>query len=266
MVSFFTVPHTNVADYLTEVAKGNVAGASIIHKFGKNTGVGTSYEPVAIDGVYPTPQIAGREPVRVKSGGHGTDTAAGIGAREITVEGIIADGSVATNVLATAGSSASANSSDDFIRIYRAYVSKSGTYASATTGSHSADIEIEGASSGDIYAVIKLDNFPKAQSEIGAYTIPAGHTGYLLSAFGFADSSKVTELLFFQRTNILQTSEPYDAMRVVFEERAEGGEFTAELKAPLKFVGPCDIGFMARVTAGSGAEVEVDFEILLIED
>jgi len=254
------------ADYLIKVAAGDVTGSSIVHKFGKNTGIGTTYEPIAINGVYQTPQIASKETIRVKAGGNVADTAAGAGAREITIEGIGSEGQILTETLDTAGASASSASGEAFIRVYRAYVSKSGTYATASAGSHVGDITLEGASSGNTYAVIKLNNFPKGQSEIGAYTIPSGYTGYLLSASGSTDSSKVTEILFFQRTSILQTAAPYDAMRVVFEERVEGAEFSAPLKAPIAFTGPCDIGFMARVTTGSGVEVEVDFELLLVQD
>ena len=45
-------------NYYTEVSKGNVPGASIIHKFGKNSSVGTSYIPISIGGIYETPQPA----------------------------------------------------------------------------------------------------------------------------------------------------------------------------------------------------------------
>ena len=63
----------------------------------------------------------------------------------------------------------------------------------------------------------------------------------------------------------MDTSAPYQAMRLVFEERAEGGEFHIDLKAPVKIGTACDVGFMAKVNTGS-AEVEVDFEILLIDN
>lgn len=254
-------------DYLIEVARGNVSGASIVHKFGKNNSVGTSFVSVSIGGTYPTPQSGSATTMRIKSGGDANDTAAGSGAREVTLVGIDETGAEVTEAVATAGASASSATSATFMRLYRAFVSASGTYATATTGSHTADIVIENGAGGTDWATISTasGSFSRAQTEIGAYTIPTGYSGYLLGSFGFTDSSKVTTLLFFQRTSVLQTSAPYDAMRLVFEERVEGGEFTAELTAPIKFTGPCDVGYLAKVNTGT-SEVDVDFELLVIQD
>ena len=252
-------------DFLQEVAKGNVAKHSFVHKFGRNDSVGTSFEPVTVGGIYPTPQASGAVRLRVKAGGNANDTAAGTGAREITLEGLGTSGQLVSETLATAGASASSGTTTSFIRLFRAYVSASGTYATASAGSHSGDIVIEDTSGTSDYATISSSGFPRGATEIGAYSVPDGYTAYLESSFGFTDSSKTTTLLFFQRTNILQTSAPYDAMRVVFEERVEGGEFTIDIDAPLAFVGPCDIGYMAMVNTGT-AEVDVDFELLLVQD
>ena len=67
------------SDFLTEVAKGNVAGNSIIHKFGKNISTNTSFTPVSIGGIYQTPQAGSATTLRIKSGGNANDTAAGSG-------------------------------------------------------------------------------------------------------------------------------------------------------------------------------------------
>jgi hypothetical protein len=253
------------SNFYAEVAKGNVAGHSIIHKFGQYDSVGTTFTPVARLGIYNTLQPASATTLRIKSGGNANDTAAGSGAREITLEGIDENGAVATETLATAGASASSATTTTFTRLYRAYVSKSGTYATSSAGSHSATICIENGAGGTDWADIDATGFPKSQTEIGAYTIPNGYTGYLISAFGFSDSSKTTELIFFKRTGILQSAAPYDAMRVVFEERLEGGEFTVDPAAPILLGTACDVGFLAKVNTGTAA-VEVDFEILLVQN
>jgi hypothetical protein len=203
--------------------------------------------------------------LRVKAGGNLNDTAAGSGAREITLEGLDETGSLVTETLATAGTSASSPTTATFIRLFRAYVSKSGTYTTATTGSHSDDIVIENSGGGTDWATISSTDFPRSQTEIGLYSIPVGWTGYLVSGFGFTDSTKVTEILFFKREGIMNTAPPYEAMRIVFEERVEGGEFTIEIKAPILLGSGCDVGFLAKVNAQT-AEVDVDFEILLIKD
>jgi hypothetical protein len=247
-------------------SRGTVTGQSIVHKFGQNDAVSTTFVPVTRGGVYQMPQVASATTLRIKSGGNANDTALGSGAREITLIGTDASGNELTETLATAGASASSVTSGSFIRLYRAYVSKSGTYATQSTGSHSADIVIENGSGGTDWATIHSADLPRGQSEIGVYTIPTGFTGYFLGAFGFSDTAKVTEVIFFHRTGILQTAAPYDAMRTVFEEKLEGGEFTVDPRSPIgPFVGPCDIGFMAKIDAGTAA-VEVDFELVLIAD
>jgi hypothetical protein len=261
--------HSIPADFYTEVSKGNVYKHSIVHKFGHNTSVGTSFIPVSHGGVYQTIQTGSATTLRIKAGGDANDTAARTGAREVTLIGLDETGAEVTETLATAGASASSVTTATFIRLYRCFVSESGTYATSSTGSHSADIVIENGSGGTDWGTIKVNGFAKSQSEIGAYTIPNGYTGYLLGAFGFVDSTKVTELLFFKREGILQTSAPYDSMRLIFEERVESsGVFEIDLKAPIKLnedSNGCDVGFLSKVNTGT-ADVEVDFELLLVQD
>lgn len=257
--------YIGTSDYYAEVVKGNIAGASIVHKFGQNNSIGTSFEPVTRLGIYQTPQAASATTLRIKAGGNANDTAAGTGAREVTLEGIDENGDVCSEAIATNGFLASAATTCTFMRLYRAYVSASGTYATATNGSHDGEIVIENGSGGTDWGDINETDFPKSQTEIGAYTIPVGYTGYLIGAFGFSDSAKTTELIFFKREGILDTAAPYEAMRVVFEERLEGGEFTVDPKAPILLGTGCDVGFLAKVNTGT-AEVEVDFEILLVQN
>jgi hypothetical protein len=251
--------------YLEQVAAGQILGHSLVHKFGKNPSVGTSYVPVTQGGIYRTPQAASATTLRIKAGGHADDTAAGDGAREVTLIGLDETGAEITVTVATNGASASTATTETFMRLYRAYVSASGTYATASAGSHTSAIVIENGAGGTDWATIDATGFAKGQSEIGVYSIPDGHNGYLLSTEVFSDSAKVTEILFFQRTGILQAAAPYDAMRVVFEERMEGGETTIDFRAPIKFVGPADVGILAKVSATT-AEVDVDFELLIVKN
>jgi len=254
-------------DYL-EIAQGNVEGHSIIHKFGQYNTVGTSFTPVARLGLYNTLKASEATTLRIKAGGHANDTAAGDGAREVTLEGIDETGALCSETVATNGASASTATTTTFIRLFRFYVSASGTYATASAGSHAGLITIENGAGGTDWGEISFADFPRSQSEIGAYTIPVGYTGYLISAYGFCDATKITDLIMFKREDILGASAPYEAMKVVFEERSEGGAFTAEISAPIRLnsnSNGCDIGFMAKVSAQS-AEVEVDFEIILIAD
>lgn len=104
--------------------------------------------------------------MRIKAGGNAADTAAGAGAREVTLIGLDASGNVVTEAIATNGISASSATTNSFIRLYRAYVSASGTYATAAAGSHTAAIVIENSAGGTDWLTIDATSFPLAQSEV----------------------------------------------------------------------------------------------------
>lgn len=252
-------------DFYLEVQKGNVAGHSIIHKFGRNLSVGTTFVPISIGGVYNMLQVGSATTLRIKAGDT-DDTAAGSGAQEITVIGLDETGAEATEVLATAGTSASSTTSATFIRLFRAFVSKSGTYATISAGSHAADVVIENGAGGTDWATLHFADYPKAQTEIGIYSVATSKTAYLLNASAFTDTTKITELIFFMRGSILQTSAPYDGLRVLLDLTSNlGGEEPFSPRSPISIHGPADLGFMAKVNTGS-AEVDIDFEVLIVDD
>jgi len=250
------------AEFGFAIQRGSVPGYSVVHKFGRNVAVGTTFVPIAFGGIYQTPQVAGATTLRVAAG-NAADTSDGAGAREVTVQGLDANGEAVTEAIVTAGASASAVTSNSYIRLYRFFVSKSGTYATQSAGSHTGDIVIENGTGGTTWGTIDATDFPKGQSEIAVYSIPSGKTGYIHSVAGFSDTSRITNIILFQRTNILQTAAPYDAMRLILTERLNGGDFALQPLAPWgPFVGPTDIGWMGKVEA-STSEIDIDFEIRL---
>ncbi len=238
-------------------------GFEIVHKFGRNSSVGTSFEPVALGGIYQTPQPASATTLRIKAGGNANDADGGTGARKVKIYGINASGEEVEEELTLAGASASDVSTNSYIRLFRAFVSESGTYATQSTGSHSADIVIENGAGGTDWATISVTDFARSQTEIGAYTVPQGKTAYVLLLDANVDSNKTADLAFFQRQSILDAAAPYDAMRIVQEFKGVTGSATLRPQTPL---GPypeyTDIGFLAK--AATSAEVDVDFEVLLV--
>lgn len=252
-----------------DVARGLAVGLSDVKKFGRCKTVGTSFTPVCNGGYYRTPQVSGATALRVKAGGSANDTAAGTGARKIYLIGLDENFGLASDTLITAGASASSPSTVTFIRLFRSYVLESGTYASAGVGSHSAAIVIENAAGTEEWCTIDATNFAKGQSEIGAYTVPAGYTGYVKLRNYSVDSGKTVELIFFAREGADETAAPYSAMRVQSVNTGMiGGSVQpfGTVDVPFgSYVGPTDIGFMARVSSGT-AEVSVEFEVILVEN
>ena len=243
-------------------------GFTVVHKFGRNAAIGTSWVPVAFGGVYVTPQAAvSLEFVSASA----NDALNSSGMHELTVIGLDAswaEQTVVTAAHATDGTTAVAISGT-WLRVYRAYVSQSGSYPNVGGGSHAAAITVRVASAGATYATIDASgSLPRGQSEIACYTIPTGKTGYVASLSITADvgQTNAPDAVFFQRPNADDTSSSHTGtMRIVWTALQIEGQVTLNPKTPLgPFVGPCDIGLIAEVAASTGT-AEADFEILLLD-
>ena len=247
-----------------QVAAGAAPGWSVVNKFGRNASTGTSFVPVALGGIYRTPQSGSATALRIKAGNSG-DISNGAGARQVTLQGIDETGALAEEVLDTNGTSASSNSTTTFMRLFRAFVSASGTYATASAGSHSAAIVVENSAGTEDWATISATDFPRGQTEIACYTVPTGYTAYVgYIRITVAEANKPLEALFFRRDNILETAAPYSSMRVINETaKITEGSLILSLTYPLgPFPANTDIGFMAKAATGT-PEVDIDFEVLL---
>ena len=236
---------------------------SIVHKFGRAI-VGTTFAPIAFGGAYLMPQPAAATKLRVKAGDVG-DTVAGIGARKVVIQGIDETGALVSEELTTAGTSASANSTNDYIRLFRAYVSESGTYAATgLAGSHEDDIVIENSAGNADWLTIDATDTPRGQSEIAFYSIPTGKQAYITHVKINSDSTKATTVLFVKREGITDAAAPYNAFRLQFQLGGVAGDHILNPEVPYgPFDAGTDIGFMAKVGVGTG-EVDIDFEIVLV--
>ena len=245
---------------------GNVANVSSDYKFGRNDSIGTNLAVMAIDGRYRTPQSGSAVQLRVKAGGSAADTAAGAGAREITLIGLDATGAEVTETLATAGTSASSATTNSFMRLYRAYVSASGSYASATSASHGGDITIERSTGSQDWLRIDSTTTARSQSEVGCLTVPLGKTYYMTNLEVDSDTTKDADLMIFARYNILDTSAPYKAKQLVREFTHIQGSAQFEVFPPLKLPALTDVIVLARVASGSGVTISLSYQYYIVED
>ena len=238
------------------------ANYDVVHKFGRNEALGTTYAPIALGGIYRTPQPSNATKVRVKAG-NVNDGPGGSGAWAVIIQGLNATGQEVIEEIMTNGTSAGPNSVNSFIRIYRAYVSQTGTYASASAGSHAADIVIENAAGTENWITISANGFPRGQSECGAYSVPEGRRVNVEALSYSLDATKVLEIILFHRSGILDTSPPYFAMRSKFNISSINNQGSENFVMPLgPFDGPCDIGVMGKVSATT-TEAHVNFTILV---
>lgn len=252
-----------------DIARGLATGITVVKKFGRNPSVGTTFVPITRSGLYRTPQASGATALRIKAGGNANDTAAGTGARSVTLYGLDQNFALAQETIATNGASASSATTTTFTRLFRIRVASSGTYATATAGSHAGAITIENAAGTEDWGVVGVTDFPKASSEIGAYSVPSGYTAYVFRGDITIDSGKTAEMIFFYRAGANETAAPYSPMiaQSVLTGLVGGNALSlVGHQLPLgPFVGPCDIGWMGRVTATTGS-IAAEFEIFLVQE
>lgn len=237
----------------------------VVHKFGSNPAVPSGERDIWLWGAtsagninYPWPTAA--ETVRIRAGGNAADTAAGAGARSVTIEGLDENWALASETVATAGASASSATTTTFIRVYRAYVAESGTYGAANTGA----IIIENTSSTNVLAAIQA---ARGQTQISHYTVPDGYTAYLRAAEVSVDGAANKELTIrmYQRRDADNTSSNIRAPRLVHESTGVSGEKVLNWESLPSFPGKTDLWWTSQGVSGSAASVDYDLWLAVNE-
>jgi len=247
-------------EFYYDVSSGHYDNLSSVSKFGAST-LDTSIHPITLSQFYRTPTSAVQ--LQVVSD-DAQDSSTGTGARKVTIIGLNASWDEITQVVTMNGLTP-VQIPIPMTRVYRWYVSESGTYATQTTGSHAGILLIEETTGGADWTILTTSPFPVGQSQISAYTIPRGKKGYLLSKTLFVDSTKTADIYFFKRDNINDTTVPFSPMRLVEREVGVSGGYTFSLQEPTFLCeGPCDVGFMGEISVGT-AEASAEFELLLVD-
>lgn len=242
------------------IARGLMGGCTAYHISGRNTSIGATPTPVTRSGYYRTPQASAPVALRIKSGGNANDTAAGSGGRAITFIGINATGDLITETVATAGASASAATTQTFVRLREAFVSASGTYATQTTGSHASTINIEDTA-GNLWATIADGSLGRGVTEQAVFTTPKDRAALVTNVFLSSDADKKANIVFYQRQGILKTSAPYDALQIINEFPQNAGLGDLTFNPPIYFPPLTDFGFLASVSA-STVDVSIGIDII----
>ena len=247
-------------DFLIEVQKGNIAGHSMVHKFGRNADVpnGTFEGVNQLSAAFNF--LTAATTVRIKAGGNAADDVAGNGARTVTVEGLDDTGAFATETIDTNGVSASSATSTSFWRVFRVFVVTCGTYGAANT----AQITIENSAGGtDLIAILTEEG----QSKYGAYAIPLGKTGYLLDALVEADAAKAADFRLCTREDLTDASSaPFSPIKVKLYWDGVLGQAAIDPHSPILTLPALTDIWIDAEGGGAGTEVSCDFEILLVDD
>ena len=246
------------SDWEIEVTKGNVLGQENIHKFGRNSAVGTSLVPLTSSGVYRTPTSAVALELVSDSV---NDAAAGTGARTIEVIGLGSDWKEQSETVTMNGTSTVALT-NSFTRVYRMRVITSGTYATQSAPSHNSTITLRESGAGQTWTTINsIDSFGFGQSLIGAYSVPAGKKAIITGKNILVDSSKTTTILLFAREGIDQVTAPYTPMKVLQTIDSQSSQTTLDDVLPV-ITGPADVGFLGKVSTGTSS-IDIEFDLLI---
>jgi hypothetical protein len=161
-------------DYLLEVARENITGASLVHKFGYNTSVGTGGELVADLGgspIFPTTACSA-----LLSSASDGDTASGTGVAKVVVIGLDNNWDVLQETVSLDGGIAQFTSGS-FLRIYRMYGDTLGTAALPGATNIGAITAIIGGSN---IAQISAD---KGQTLMCWWASPKDTTAYITKTY-----------------------------------------------------------------------------------
>ncbi len=260
-----TVKVRLVSEPLLDAATGALPGFDSVQIGSRNSSVGTTEELIWEHSAAYAGFATSTESYRVKAGGNANDTAAGTGARSVTLEFLDSDFNRVEETLDTAGASASSATTTKGIRLLRAYVKDAGTYNTAATGAGQANtgnIVIEGQSSGNVLASILAGT---GRSQLGIYTIPAGFKGYLRRLRFNVEGNKDADCRVWLRYDANTTSAPFGSKRLFRRlEKAQGSQqivFDSYIELPAY----TDIWATGQVASGTSS-VEFYMDILLVKN
>jgi hypothetical protein len=251
------------SSFLLEVAKGNVPGHSYFNKFGKGI-VGSTMVAIASSLKYPTPLTP--TTLEVVSN-HANDTAGGLGARSVTIQGLDENWNEIEQTVSTNGLTP-VPFPIDMLRVYRWWVVDSGTYATSAQGSHYGTITIQESPGGALWFNGVVDPYPKGQSEIAGFSVKDGVSAFLFLNNISVDSTKTVDVMLVHRKSADIVTAPFSPMRVVVDLVAVSGGFKGNsLDIPINGAFPArtDLMWLGKVVSGS-ASISISYDILLIDD
>ena len=252
-----------ITDPRLDETLGRHADRQTVLKFGANPSVGAGTLEViwSLGGAY-TGFITSAKAVRIRAGGNAADTADGLGARAVVVEGLDSTGAQASATLTTAGASASDPSAGTFLRIFRAYVVPGGTYSDGLTGANTGAIVIETSDGASVMANITAG---RGQTQMCIYTVPAGKRALIRALSASSDSTKAAAVRWYQRQDITTTSAPMASRRLIYAIEGLSGYAHRPFDSYLgPFPALTDIWAVGEGPTGGGA-MSADMDIVLVD-
>ena len=239
-----------------DFARGMIKDKQAISIDGRNGDVGTTTEDIWNNGgPYPWPTVA--ETIRIKAGGDVNDTAAGTGARSIKVMGLDANYEEIEETLTTAGASASAVTTQLFLRVLKAQVVDCGT----RIGTNIGGVTLENTTSLNELAFIETGF---GVTKLSMYTIPAGKNAFITRFTTNVDAGG--NKLGTVSLNVCEENSagaaPYRGLQKVIQFDNFVGIRSLDLDSYIKISEKSDI-WCSGVSTGTGTKINTNVDLLI---
>ena len=244
----------NAKDFFIEVAKGNIPGQDSDNKFGENLDVGTLEEDIQSQGGT-LEFLTTAEKISIISSDTTNDIDGGDNANKVIIFGLDSNWNKISEEVTLEATEV--NTTKEYLRVYRMYVSEVGTYGATNLGTISGMASISGTKQIEIPA-------ESGQSQTTHYSVPAGYSLIITGVHITVDTGKTIDFFGKFRTNANETSNNMGAVRII--KTYKGLDSPLEVNfIGLKIPEKSDIWTTAISSVGS-AKVSVDYDFLEYED
>ena len=237
---------------------------SIVQMVAGNGSVGTSFEDIWVNGGDYNFLTAASTLEIVSSSAN--DTAAGVGARSIVLDGLNASGNVISETVATNGGTTAATT-NSFLRLNTATLGAVGTYG----GSNYNTITIRESGGGAVIGFIgglgtvNTADYGFGRTKLGMYAIPSTHTAYIRGFEVSTDSSKELTLSLYFRRNLTTTSGSVGPRESLWSSETITETATIDFKHYVTVPSGSDLWFRGKVNTGTMG-VDISMSIVLVRN
>lgn len=255
MSSIVNISKSITSDLYFDIANSKHDALTLVHKFGTNDSVGTSYEDIWKAGSDLTYMTAADTMDVISSSAN--DTILGTGARKVFIEGLDGSFNIINEIVETNGLTGT-TTINSYIRVYRAFVTEVATYGTSNQG----NISIQDTTGSTLQAYIGLEGgIGSGQTQGTHYTIPAGHTAYVVGMHASIETSKVVDYLIQIRREADNTSTP-TSWQTVFHIHDIAGSNILTPPAPLILPEKTDIRVRGITSSGTSA-CSFDYQLVI---
>jgi len=225
-----------------QVARGQIPGHSVVHKFGANFDIDNNSEPETVwtaGGLYPWSALNTEQTLWLES--DDTDDES-----DVEIQGLDKDYNLLTETV-TLTSEGAVDTQNKFKRVYRmVYAEENAGVITARAGSDTGTI------------VAQIDE-GYAQTLMAIYTVPAGYSAYILCGDFSVQKNKDAQLRFYQR--------PFGgAFRIAHMSEVFENHYRYDFPIPLRMPEKTDLDIRADNVETNNTRVTSNFTMCLVKE